>query len=520
MRQIPVTEQAEVLAFLEAGGLGVPSERIDTHAAIVLLAGDRAYKLKRAVRFSFLDQATLGQRERIIRAEFRLNKRTAPMLYHRVLAVTREADGGLAIAGSGPPVEWLLEMTRFPSDMQLDRMLARGAVDDAVLDALAHAIAQFHEGAERRAEMGGCGAMRAVVDGNADDLAQAGDLLDQDLVERVVTSIDAALEERRVRLDRRRAQGLVRRCHGDLHLANIVVLEGMPVLFDCLEFDETLATVDVLYDLAFLIMDLLEHGASRPAWRVLQGYLDWREDDEGLGLLPLFIAVRATIRAKVAALGARMQQHDGERARTIASAHRYLVLASSCLKPTPARLLAIGGRSGTGKSSLAEVLAPRLGEAPGAVVLRSDVIRKRLFGRRADERLPPEAYTAEVSIRVFEHIAKRAVVLLAAGWTVIVDGVYGRAEQRQQIEAVAQAVGLPFTGVWLEAPEEVLLARVDGRVGDASDADVAVVRQQRDMLGPDAGWHRIRADRPLHEELATIEALLAGPPPVRHAVAP
>lgn len=505
-------EQDEVLAFLTGGALGAVPERIDTHGAIILLAGERAFKLKRARRFSFMDFSTLAKREAVLRAELALNRRTAPQLYRRVLPVTREADGRLALDGSGRPVEWLLEMARFPIEAQLDRVAARGGLDQALVEALAATVLCFHEAAEIRRDRGGEAGMRVVVEGNAADLASlVPAVLDPAAVAAVNEGTARMLAAMADLLEARRLAGRVRHCHGDLHLANIVLLDGAPVLFDCLEFSEDLACTDLLYDLAFLLMDLIGRGLGVQAQALLQTYNDLAPDDAGQALLPLFIAVRAAVRAKVAGLNLEVLQDPAARAAKAEEARAYLDLARRALDPAPPRLIVIAGRSGTGKSSVARALAPTLGAMPGALLLRSDVIRKHLFGQPPGERLPPEAYAPEVSERVFATIAERARVLLDAGRTVIADGVYGLPEQRRAIERVARAFGVPFRAVWLDAPEAALLARVAARRGDASDADVAVVRRQGETLdAAGVAWPRVDADRPLAEVVAAVRAAVEG----------
>ena len=493
--------QEEIVRFLEHGGLEERLERIETHGAFIFLGRALAWKMKQAVRFSFMDFSTLAHREAAIRAELELNRRTAPTLYRRVRAVTREPDGSLAVDGAGHPVEWLLEMNRFPADAQLDRVAARGELSDGHARELGDAIARFHEGAQLRPGYGGVAAMREVIDGNAGDLAS----LPPDIFASMavtVLSLDTSVElcHQSNLLERRRRSGAVRRCHGDLHLANIVLLDGQPVLFDCLEFSEELASVDVLYDLAFLVMDLLERGLRARAWRVLQSYNDRRMEDEGLALLPLFLSMRAAIRAKVAGFTARRAEGRHLAAEERQQAATYLQLARSALEPARPMLIAVGGRSGTGKSTLAAALAPDLGAMPGAILLRSDVIRKRQAGLEPTERLSASAYRPEANERVYAEITTRTATLLRAGRTVICDAVYGREDERQAIERIARELRCAFYGLWLEAPESVLEERVTARVGDASDADRTVVRAQRTSVRSDAvTWHRIRADRPLAE---------------------
>lgn len=504
-----MSDQREAIVFLERAAFAGPVERIDTHAAIVFLEGPRAWKMKRAVAFSFLDFTTLAAREQALRNELRLNRRTAPDLYRRVVPVTRLAQG-LGLGGDGPPVEWLLEMVRFPDEALYSRLADRGRLDHALCDELAAVIAEFHRRVEPRRDKGGWAGMREVVEGNTADLARlAGSVLDAGVVAAVDRLSRQALVGGRRLLEARRAAGLVRHCHGDLHLRNIVRLGERPVLFDCIEFNEDFACIDVLYDLAFLLMDLLDRGLIGQAQRVLQGYVERTAEDAGMALLPLFIGCRAVIRAKVEGFAAEVEAEPDRAGMHRRRAAHYLALARRALAPPPARLVAIGGRSGTGKSTLAAALAPALGPMPGAIVLRSDVIRKRLLGREPHQRLAPEAYTAEVSARVFGTIAARAATLLRAGHGCIADGVYGEPEQRAAIEAVARAAGVPFTGLWLEAPEPLLVDRVGSRAGDASDADARIVRQQRRIDERRVGWQRLRADAGAEAVALAAQAMLA-----------
>uniref|UniRef100_UPI0018DFC454 bifunctional aminoglycoside phosphotransferase/ATP-binding protein n=1 Tax=Neoroseomonas rubea TaxID=2748666 RepID=UPI0018DFC454 len=279
----------------------------------------------------------------------------------------------------------------------------------------------------------------------------------------------------------RGAAGFVRRGHGDLHLGNICLWEGRPTLFDALEFDEALATIDVGYDLAFLLMDLdLRHGRAA-ANRVLNRYVA-RTGDAGLVVgLPLWLSLRAMIRAHVEAARGR------DWAALLAAAEAHLV-------PAPARLLAVGGLQGTGKSTLARALAPTLGRCPGALVLRTDEARKRRFGLAPEQRLPPEAYREEVSRAVHEEVFAMARAALAAGHCAVIDAVFLDPRHRAAAEEVARAGGLRFDGIWLEAPLDVLRARIAARRGDASDADEAVLMRAAEVDPGAVTWHHIAAD--------------------------
>ena len=280
----------------------------------------------------------------------------------------------------------------------------------------------------------------------------------------------------RALLSLRERAGRVARCHGDLHLGNIVLLDGEPLLFDAIEFDPRIATGDVLYDLAFLLMDLIERGLTPAANIVLNRYLNETrraEDLDALAALPLFLSLRAAIRAKVAA---ERRTQTGERAATEQSARDYFALAGKLLAPPPPMLVAVGGLSGSGKSLLARALAADIAPVPGAVVLRSDVERKALFGIAETGRLPETAYSRDVTAQVYAALAGKARRVIAAGHSAIVDAVFADAGERT---AIAQAAaGAAFHGLFLTADLATRLARVGGRRGDASDADAAVAREQ------------------------------------------
>ncbi|WP_029008132.1 AAA family ATPase [Azospirillum halopraeferens] len=487
--------QDAVIAFLEDPGThgGQPVERIDTHGAIVFLAGDRALKLKRAVRFPYMDFSTRERRRAACEAELALNRRTAPDLYRAVEPVVRRSDGTLATGGSGAVLDWVVVMHRFDGDRLFDRMAGRGALTPDLMRHLADAIAAFHAAAPERRDAGGAAAMAAVSDGNLAELAQSPALFPPPLVDRLAAASRTALARHGALMDARRDAGRVRHCHGDLHLRNIVLHDGRPTLFDCIEFDDSLAVVDVLYDLAFLLMDL-DHRGLRPLGNaVLNRYLEVTGEHGGLALLPLFLSVRAAVRAKVDAAAAAAQE-DGERAAGLrADARRYLEQALASLEPPPPRLVAVGGLSGTGKTTVARGLAPAIGPAPGAVVLRSDVLRKRLHGVAETTRLPPEAYTPAATAAVYAAIADAAAAALAAGHAVVADAVYARPEERQAIAAVAAAAGVPFHGVWLEAPAPVREQRVTGRCGDASDATAEVVHRQESYDPGPLDWVPVAA---------------------------
>jgi hypothetical protein len=306
----------------------------------------------------------------------------------------------------------------------------------------------------------------------------------------------------------------VRRGHGDLHLGNIVLIDGKPVIFDAIEFDPLLATVDVLYDLAILLMDQVERKLGGAAAVVLNRYLaktDRDEDLDGVATLPLFLSLRAAIRAKVTA--AKLTAATNDRDKIAAAARDYFGLALAVIAPPPPMLVAVGGHSGTGKSVLARALAEFVPPAPGAVVLRSDVARKRMFGAAETARLPADAYTLEQTERVYATLAAQARHVVAAGHSAIADAVYSRPDERAQIAAVAQAAGVPFRGLFLTADLATRIARVERRRHDASDATADVARQQEDYALGDIDWAIIDAGGTPEQTLAKARAALGAQQP-------
>jgi hypothetical protein len=505
-------EQAAVIAFLADPAIhgGVAVERIDTHASIVFLAGARAFKLKRALRFSYLDYSTPAQREQACRAELGLNRRTAPELYEEVCPVTRAPDGRLALGGTGDAIDWVVVMRRFDQETLFDRMAERGQLTSTLMFDLAEQIARFHENAEVDLDSGGLQGMTDTTAGDARNLlAAVPATLDAPAVEALVAATQAELARLAPLVETRRRSGKVRHCHGDLHLRNICLVAGRPTLFDCVEFNPLISHIDVLYDLAFLLMDLHARGLDGFGNAVFNRYLDLRDESDGLAAMPLFLSVRAGVRAHVDAAAAIRQEQPEAQARTREEARRYLGHAAALLQPPPPRLVAIGGLSGTGKSTVAYGLAPEVGAVPGARVLRSDVIRKRMFGVALTDRLPSSAYAAPVGERVFERLREEAAAALAAGRSVIADGVYARAGEREAIAAVAHKTGVPFVGLWLEAPAETLAARIAARRGDASDATAAVLRQQQTYQLGRMTWHRIDASRPAQAVIGTAREVSA-----------
>ncbi len=501
-------EQAEFVAFLsrpEAHRGSGPVERVDTHISHVFLAGERAVKLKRAVKMPYLDYSTPARRRAACEEELRVNRRTAPELYRAVEPLVRRADGALAIGGEGEALDWLVIMRRFDQAMLFDRMAGRGALTREHVSAAVEMIARFHAEAERAA--GGAAGVGEIIEGNVASVGRAAvpRPLSPARAEALHAACRARFEAAKALLDRRGAEGRVRDGHGDLHLRNICLVGGKPLLFDAIEFNREFRRIDAFYDFAFLLMDLLHRGLGGHANLALNGYVEASGDVGGVATLPLFLAMRAVIRGHIQATIAANERREAAWAESAA----YFDLAEAALAPPAPVLLAIGGLSGTGKSTLARAVAPRLGALPGALLLRSDVIRKHLAGVAPKERLPESHYTPEWTERVYAELIRRADVALAGGHSVIADAVSGRAEHRAALEAAAQRAGARFAGLWLEAPLAVREARVGARDADASDAGVAVARSQRDPDAVSLGWRRVDAGGGLEATVARLGEALA-----------
>ena len=484
MPETILKDQSEVIAFLSdpnsysAGPRNV--DLIETHGALVFLAGDEVYKIKRAVKFPYMDFSTLERRERVVRREVEINKKLAPKIYLGVVPITREGTGELAFGGGGGAVEWAVHMRRFDESNILLQRVRVGDITDALIQKLAAVIAYSHDEARLARKPDGVAGMAKIIDELDQAFAAAPDIIAPRGCEAFARLAREHLADADHCLRLRAERGYIRRCHGDLHLRNIVVIDGEPVLFDAIEFDEELATIDTLYDLAFLLMDLMQEGARPAANLTLNRYLYHSSTSAnlyGLKALPLFLACRSAIRAMIAIDRVRQISIDA-RAGEIENAASYFRAAQNYLKLETPELIAVGGFSGTGKSTLAAALAPSIGQAPGAVHLRSDLERKAMFDVAETTRLEPKRYSLDINSRVYDFLYQKALICLKAGYSVIVDAVFSRNDERSAIEDVAMTLKVPFRGLWLTASEGQLKSRVTQRIADASDATPEVVDQQ------------------------------------------
>jgi hypothetical protein len=455
--------QTEAAAFLR--GLA-GTEPVETHISLVFIGADTIWKLKKAVRLAFLDFTSVDDRRRFALRELELNSPAAPGLYRDVVPIVRRADGGLAFASSPatglPVVDWVLRMARIPAEDFLDAVARAGRFTPALLDGLGDAVAAFHGALPPATGVAVAKTMRWIAEGNVASACDAG--LPKAAVQAWFAGVSATLAGIGAWQEERARDGFVRRAHGDLHLGNLCLWHGRPVPFDALEFDERMATIDLGYDLAFLLMDLDQRVDRSAANRVLNRYVARTGDAALTRGLPAFLSVRAMVRAHVEA--SRGHAADAE---------RYLREAATCLRPPPPVAVAIGGLPGSGKSTLARALAPELGGVPGALILRSDEIRKRLHHAAPEDRLPQAAYSDAANEAVLAALAAAMRAALDGGHAAVADATFMDAGSRAKVAEAAASARVPFLGLWLDAPLPVLEARIAARQRDASDATIDVL---------------------------------------------
>jgi aminoglycoside phosphotransferase family enzyme/predicted kinase len=498
-------DQAAALAFMDERVRSGTAKRVDTHISAVFLEPDRVLKIKRAIRLPFLDYSTLDKRKQACEEELSVNKRYAPDIYRRVIPITRGTNGP-EIGGTGATIEWAVEMARFDENRTLDN-LATVEIDPEIGKQLADILESSHRQSEISDGAAWVASIATLIDRNTEKFRSQPSLA-ADTTERLHELSHHWLARCQPLLRQRASAGCVRRCHGDAHLGNIVMINKKPVLFDAIEFDPAMAITDVLYDLAFPLMDLIHFGSHRAANRLLNRYLevDWQGNSGALRLLPLFLSMRAAIRSHV--LFTKREQSGGATALTEANA--YFELALSLITPARPSLVAIGGMSGTGKSVLARDIASQLPPPPGAVILRSDVIRKELHGVAPLVVLPEDAYRAEVTERVYRTMYERAQQITRQGFSAILDAAFLREAERNALDQQARDWPADFRPIFLAANLAVRLARIASRGKDASDATRAVATQQEQYTIGQLGWPEVDASGSPEESLRRSAAHLLG----------
>jgi aminoglycoside phosphotransferase family enzyme/predicted kinase len=460
-------------------------EVLETHISWVILAGDYAYKFKKAVNFGFLDFSTLEKRHFYCQEELRLNHRFAPLLYLDVVSITGSVAQPV-INGEGESLEFAVKMRRFPQDCLLGVLAAGRHLLPGHVDEIAALLAGIHDTIDRAGEESDFGRSDGIHHWVQDNFSQIRAALQPGAstpkLDRLENWCQQEFSTVRTQLELRRKEGFIRECHGDLHLGNLALVDGRITPFDCIEFNPQLRWIDVMSEAAFLMMDLLDRGYAGLAYRFLNGYLRRTGDYAGLPLLRYYLVYRALVRAKVAAL--RLAQSAG-RAGGSAEARRefdgYISLAANwAVAPVPCMLI-MHGVSGSGKSWYAS----RLAEELGAIQLRSDIERKRLYGYHADADTGSDVqagiYSQAASERTYAQLARLASSVIAGGLNVIVDAAFLKLDERQRFQHLAQSCGVPFVILHLEADEPTLVARIARRRelgNDPSEAGVDVLKTQ------------------------------------------
>ncbi|MBK6974394.1 MAG: AAA family ATPase [Sterolibacteriaceae bacterium] len=463
-------------------------ELIETHISYVLLAGEYAYKIKKAVDLGFLDFRSLQSRLFYCNEELRLNRRTAPDLYLRVVPIGGSVERPL-VGGDSRAIEHALVMRRFEQAARLDCMLANERLTAVIIDELAARIVDFHRSIATARPEQGFGTLPTIAEPARQNIVQLMPLLERDDDRAALAEygdwLEAQHDSLRDLFERRLDAGFVRECHGDLHLANIVLIDGRVVLFDCIEFNEQFRWIDVFNEVAFLAMDLRSRGKPGWSWRLIDRYLEATGDFEGLSLLRYYVAYRAMVRAKVDLIRARQLAH-GDRAAIVdplllEKGHAHLRLALSCCAAARPAVLITHGLSGSGKSRGSLALLERL----GAIRLRSDIERKRLHGIAVLEHGGDEParglYAADATRATYARLREFAGDIVRAGYTVIVDAAFLQRSQRESMRSLAAELGVPFAIIDFAAPPDCLRSRVarrHARGSDASDADLAVLEHQ------------------------------------------
>ena len=463
-------------------------ELIETHISWVILTGSFAYKLKKPVNFGFLDFSTLHQRRDFCYREFSLNRRTAEKLYVDVVAITGTAAEP-KIAGDGEPIEYAVRMRQFDQGDIFDNLQREGRLTPELSIELAKTVANFHQRLPPMAADSPLGTGAALLDAMMENFEQIRPLLrDPDSAEQLAALQDWTRQKfanNARQIDTRRTEGYVRECHGDLHLANITVFDGEVTLFDCIEFNDSLRWIDVMNDLAFLLMDL-EFRREKPlANLVLNTYLEYRDDYGGVALLDSYKAYRALVRTKVTMLTLENKYLDTAQRNRLCQAYRdYMGLAQSYMQRPAPCLLATTGLSASGKTHVSGILAETL----GLIRLRSDVERKRLFGLGPLDasHSPPgdNLYSPEATSRTYQRLAILAEQLLAAGIAVIVDAACLKRQERDLLADVARRQRVPFALIHCQAPESQRRIWIGKRSGDASEATEALLEVQNSWFEP------------------------------------
>jgi aminoglycoside phosphotransferase family enzyme/predicted kinase len=461
-----------------------PIQLIQTHVSYVLLTGDYAYKLKKAVNFGFLDFSTLEKRQHFCQEELRLNQRGAAELYLEVLPVT-VADKQYQLGGTGKAVEYALKMRQFPQEFLFTSLFEQGKLNEEQMEELGRVVAQYHAQAEINDYIRSFGEIlqvRAAFDENYQQTEKyIGGPQTKEQFKETKQYTDKFFVERPELFTSRIHNNYIRECHGDLHLRNIALWHDKITLFDCIEFNEPFRFVDVMYDVAFTVMDLEARQRQDLGNAFLNSYIEQTGDWEGLQVLPLYLSRQAYVRAKVTSfLLDDSSVPAAAKEEATKTAADYYKQAWEYTKPKQGKLFLMSGLSGSGKSTTAKYLARQL----NAIQIRSDAVRKHLGGISLQERGGDDLYTPEMTQKTYTRLLNLGIILANQGFNVILDAKYDREQLRQDAIAQAEKHQIPLQIIYCTAPVEVIRDRLINRTGDIADATVDLLTSQLQQAEP------------------------------------
>ncbi|MDJ0841147.1 MAG: AAA family ATPase [Acidobacteriota bacterium] len=483
-----------------------------THISYVLLTGPYAYKVKKPICLPFLDFSTTTLRGKNLRLELERNKGFSPDLYLEVLPISRN-DKGIYRFGAGNVSDYALKMNEFPQEALWSHRFENGCLTQSMVTALGRKVALMHASALTGPEITAYGdpsVVEGVIEGNYKETEQfVGTLQDPAQLEQTRLFTRHLLNRRADLLIERQQGGFIRACHGDLHLNNVITWRGQAQVFDCIEFNEEFSNIDTLYDAAFILVDLEHRNRTDLAWQFMNTYLEYTGDYRGAVLLPLYASMRAYVRAKIYSFQTVDSERSPEEQRKAAiKAEAFYKLACWFTRARHRGLWAVGGLSGSGKSTVSAWLAQRL----GAVHVRSDAVRKHLCGMPLDQRGSDAVYTTAMNKRTYDTLAETGFYLASQGIPVILDAKYDRRSERGKLRDLAAQYGLPVHFIQCEAPEALLRYRLSHRKGDVSDATADLISRQvmqAEAPGPDEEIFALDTSRDWRRQLA--ENLHSGP---------
>lgn len=461
-----------------------PIQMQQTHVSYVFLTGDYAYKVKKPVNFGFLDFSTLERRQHFCLEEIRMNQEIAPELYLEVLAITQSNDR-VELNGTGEPVEYVLKMREFPQADLFSCLFERGELTESHLEELGRIVARFHAKAQTNEyirSFGEVSKVRQAFDENYEQTKKyIGGPQTPEQFEETKAFSDEFFANRQELLNSRIQNNWIRECHGDLHLRNICLWQDKILLFDRIEFNEPFRFVDVMYDVAFAVMDLEARGRKDLGNAFLNTYIEQTGDWEGLQVLPLYLSRQAYVRAKVTSfLLDDPGVPDDLKKEAQETAAMYYKLAWNYTRSQKGRLILMSGVSGSGKSTVARQLARRW----GAIHIRSDAARKHLAGIPLEQTGGAELYTSPMNEKTYGRLLELGVLLANQGFPVILDAKYDRQVLRQNAIAQANQHDLPIQIIYCTAPDDVLRDRLSSRTNDVSDATADLLQQQKAAAEP------------------------------------